>query len=60
MVEDARWEQFERTGKVDDYLSFVACTHEETHGTYEEEGGKSGNTDQSNRDGIGYHASWRV
>lgn len=60
MVKEDSWEQFEKTGKVHDYLSFVACTREEKHGTYEEEGGKIGNTDKSDGYGIDYHASWRL
>lgn len=60
MGTDKNWEQFEKTGKIHDYLSFVACTHEDKHGEYEEEGGKSGNADKSDWNGTDYHASWRL
>lgn len=54
------WKQFEKTGSINDYLNFVACTKEEIHATYNEEGGQSGNTGESNGDGINGHAHWRL
>lgn len=60
MKQETMWKQFEKTGSINDYLNFVACTKEEIHATYNEEGGQSGNTGESNGDGINGHAHWRL
>lgn len=58
------WKDFLKTGKIDDYLNYVACTREENLEEYEEvnrkeEGGF--NAGINNRDGNGSisHAGWR-
>lgn len=60
MKEKNMWKQFEKTGSISDYLNFVACTKEDAHATYNEEGGQSGNTSKSNGYGINDHGSWRL
>lgn len=60
MKQENMWKQFEKTGSISDYLNFVACTEEDAHATYVEEGGQSGNTSESDWFGINDYASWRL
>lgn len=52
------WEQFEKTGSVNDYLNFAACTEEELQEEERKEGGYSGFTTDSDRYGINGDAHW--
>lgn len=60
------WRDFIKTGKIDDYLNYIACTMEESFNDYDsvikgkEEGGF--NAGSNNRDGNGSisHAGWRL
>mgnify|MGYP000890501772 FL=1 len=58
MKQENMWKQFEKTGSINDYLNFVACTREEIHATYDKEGGQSGSTGESNWDGTSDYANW--
>ncbi|ROR26323.1 hypothetical protein EDD66_10845 [Mobilisporobacter senegalensis] len=60
MKQENMWKQFEKTGSISDYLNFVACTKEEGHATYVEEGGQSGNTSEGDWFGSNDYASWRL
>ncbi len=57
------WRDFIKTGKIDDYLNYIACTREESMedmvNSKEEGGFRAG---ISNRDGNGSisHAGWRL
>lgn len=60
------WRDFAKTGKIDDYLNYIACTMEESLEELvqvvnsEEEGGFHAGI--NNRDGNGTisHAGWRL
>lgn len=58
------WESFFRTGKIDDYLNYIACTREEGMEDYDklansnEEGGYHAGTNSRDGDGIVDHAGW--
>ena len=60
------WKDFVMTGKIDDYLNYIACTREESFEEIEnvvngkEEGGFYAGS--NNRDGNGTigHAGWRL
>jgi len=58
------WKSFTRTGKIDDYLKYIACTREEESEEFHIEvpGSKEGvfhaSIDYSDGDGTVSHASW--
>jgi hypothetical protein len=55
------WERFEKTGKINDYLNYLACTSEEAMSGEEnknEEGGCISDSIVSNWDGFISHAHW--
>jgi hypothetical protein len=57
------WTDFAKTGKIDDYLNYIACTREESFDNVvnnKEEGGFHAGS--NNRDGNGTisHAGWRL
>ena len=65
------WNKFVKTGKIDDYLHYIACTQEETmddflpgiesamqHLDLEKEGGVSAGINYRDGDGSIGHACW--
>lgn len=56
MIQLNLWEEFERTGRVNDYLNFLACTIEEPQIPGRKEGGYSGRTTDNDRDDTNSHA----
>lgn len=60
------WKQFANTGKIDDYLSYIACTSEDCRDDYsqsvdrEREGGISAGINYRDGNGSVGHASWRL
>lgn len=58
------WKNFVETGKIDDYLNYIACTREESMEEYDqvmsrkEEGGFRAGVDFSDGDGTISHAGW--
>lgn len=58
------WESFFKTGRIDDYLNYIACTREENLEEYDkvvesnEEGGYHAGANGSDGDGIISHAGW--
>ncbi|CUH92021.1 MAG: hypothetical protein QM222_06665 [Bacillota bacterium] len=58
------WKNFVKTGKIDDYLNYIACTREESMEEYDqvmsrkEEGGFRAGVDFSDGDGTISHAGW--
>ncbi len=58
------WERFIKTGKIDDYLNYIACTREENVDQYDkavnsnEEGGFSAGVNSRDGDGTVSHAGW--
>lgn len=60
MKQKNTWEQFEKTGSINDYLKFVACTKEEVQANRSEEGGQIGSTINSNRNSINFYGRWRL
>lgn len=58
------WNNFVKTGKIDDYLNYIACTREESLDEYDqvvsskEEGGFRAGTSSRDGDGIIGHAGW--
>ncbi|NLY47747.1 MAG: hypothetical protein GX059_01805 [Clostridiales bacterium] len=60
------WKDFIRTGRIDDYLNYIACTREEGIKDFDSEadGQEEGGLDAgiNNRDGNGSigHAGWRL
>ncbi|HHT56460.1 hypothetical protein [Herbinix luporum] len=58
------WKNFVKTGKIDDYLNYIACTREESMEEYDqvmsrkEEGGFRAGVDFSDWDGTISHAGW--
>lgn len=55
------WERFEKTGKINDYLNYIACTSEDSmtgKRNMEEEGGCISDSIIGNRDGFIGHANW--
>lgn len=60
MNHEEYWERFTKTGNVYDYLSYTACTIEQSIGYEIETHKEGGNTDYNriDRDGIVCHADW--
>lgn len=57
------WLEFEKSGFIEDYLNYVACTSEhmedsENENEQIEEGGECGFTSYSNGNGSGIDANW--
>lgn len=58
------WENFVKTGRIYDYLNYIACTRDENMEDYEstakgtEEGGFSAGIDGRDGDGTVSHADW--
>lgn len=59
------WERFVKTGRIDDYLNYIACTREENTEEYDdrtvnrnEEGGFSAGVNSRDGDGTVSHAGW--
>ncbi len=57
------WKRFSKTGKINDYLNYIACTREEEipEGLVmndDEESGICAGIDYSNGDGSIGHAGW--
>lgn len=58
------WKSFIRTGKIDDYLNYIACTQEEESEDLKEvvprskEGGICANINYCNGDGSVSHTGW--
>lgn len=58
------WKSFVTSGKVDDYLHYIACTKEESIDDYPQaidknkEGGFVASVNYSDRNGPVSHASW--
>lgn len=56
---EGKWEKFESTGTIFDYLDFVACTKEKDE-TYEKEGECSEHHIHDNRDHITSNGYWGI
>lgn len=60
------WKSFVKTGKIDDYLNYIACTKEEITEDFDhvvsskEEGDFHAGNSSRDGDGIISHASWRL
>jgi hypothetical protein len=60
------WESFIRTGKIDDYLNYIACAREENMDEYEKtvdrkkEGGFNAGVNGRDGDSTVGHADWRI
>lgn len=60
------WRSFVRTGKIDDYLNYIACTREESYEDYDnivndkEDGGVNAGSNNRDRNGSFSHAGWRL
>lgn len=57
------WNSFISTGKIDDYLHYIACTREDSADEYDKgldnkEGGLIAGINYSDGDGSIGHASW--
>ncbi|HKL99671.1 MAG TPA: hypothetical protein VJZ06_07175 [Mobilitalea sp.] len=58
------WKNFFQTGKIDDYLNYIACTREESFDDYstvvdrEEEGGYRAGINYRDGNGSISHAGW--
>lgn len=58
------WKNFISTGKIDDYLNYIACTREESMEQYsqslprEEEGGFHAGNNYRDGNGSVSHAGW--
>ena len=52
------WKEFEKTGNITDYLSYTACTSEESQHNNKKEGEHGGETNNRHRNGISLHAHW--
>lgn len=55
------WERFEKTGNINDYLNYIACTCEDLNSSVlnkNEEGGCISDSIICNRDGFVGHADW--
>jgi hypothetical protein len=60
------WRDFAKTGRIDDYLNYIACTREESFEGYDnvvsskEEGGFHAGINNSDGNGSIGHAGWRL
>ncbi len=59
------WRDFVKTGRIDDYLNYIACTREEIVEEYrvvnnKEEGGFHAGSNNSDGNGAISHAGWRL
>lgn len=60
------WRDFVQTGKIGDYLNYIACTREESFKDYDsvvnskEEGGFHAGSNNSDGNGSIGHAGWRL
>lgn len=57
------WKNFFQTGKIDDYLNYIACTREESYDDYSkvvdrEEGGYRSGINYRDGNGSISHAGW--
>jgi hypothetical protein len=58
------WRSFTSTGRIDDYLNYIACTREDSTDEFlrnsdeDKEGGLIAGINYSNGDGSIGHASW--
>ncbi|MGF7142954.1 hypothetical protein HNQ56_001376 [Anaerotaenia torta] len=56
------WKNFIKTGRIDDYLHYIACTKEEIaeepHMDFEKEGGLIAGVQHGDRNGSVDHADW--
>lgn len=54
------WELFSKTGHISDYLSYIACTREDTteYNSSSKEGENGGEFYHTDRDGFDRHAGW--
>ena len=58
------WKRFVRTGKIDDYLNYIACTKEEVMDSYmqfpdiKKEGGSVAGISYRDGNGPVSHAGW--
>lgn len=58
------WRDFVKTGKIDDYLNYIACTREESMEEYDQvkskkEGDFHAGINNCDRNGSIGHAGWR-
>lgn len=58
-MRDDIWKLFEKTGNIDDYLSY-ACTSEESQSYGREEGGYGDESGDNHGNGVVGYAHWRV
>lgn len=58
MEESSMWKRFEVSGDIMDYLSYTACTSEESMKCNTKEGERGVSTDYDHWNGVGHHASW--
>ena len=52
------WKRFLKTGKINDYLNYIACTEEKNHFQTEKEGGSVAGINYRDGNGPVSHAGW--